>query len=312
MTAEILILNYNGRELLQKCLPSVVEAAQASPVPCAVTVIDNCSSDDSVELLRREFPEVRVRAAVKNLVLCSYNEAVRESRAEIVLLLNNDLRVDKNFVGPLLGAFDNFPDAFFAAPRVLNFETSEYEGSLSKMEFRWGLLWGTARFEGHEEKVLRPALSMQCGFGAFHRKRFMELGGYDDLYLPGTVEDADLCFRGWRRGWKGYYCPDSVVHHIGQATFKREFGAAGIRRLNRRNLYLFVWKNLRSPLLLAQHFLFLPLQFLKYCLFGQFEFVQGFLEALRLLPRALRKRGESSRETAALSDRAVFAISRGI
>lgn len=312
MKAEIFILNYNGKDILNRCLSSIVTAAQQSVDPCSVTVIDNRSSDGSVEWLKSEFPQVRVSVAQENRVLCSFNEAVRDSQAEIVLLLNNDLKVDPGFVGPLLDTFRKHPEAFFSAPRVLNMQTSEYEGSLSKMEFRWGLLWGTARFEGHEQKIMNPALTMQSGFGAFRRDRFIALGGYDDLYLPGTVEDADLCFRGWRRGWKGYYCPESVVYHMGQATFKREFGASGIRRLNRRNLYLFVWKNLRSPALLAQHFLFLPAQFLKYCLFGQFEFVQGFFEALKLLPLALEKRGHSLREPAMVSDRAVFAISKGI
>ena len=306
------MLNYNGRDLLAECLPSVLAASKKSAAPCSVTVIDNCSADDSVEFLRNEFPDAKVFLPKKNRVLCSFNEAVRESRADIVLLFNNDLKVDENFLAPLVEVFQNHPDAFFTAPKVLFYETGRCQASLAKMEFRWGLLWGSARFGGSERTIVGPTYTMQCGNGAFHRERFLAVGGYDDLYLPGTVEDTDLCFRGWRRGWKGYYAPASVIHHMGQTTFKKEFGASGIRRINRRNLYLFVWKNVRNPVLLAQHFLFLPAHLLRYCVLGQFDFVKGFFEALRLLPKALQRRRLARLEPAALSDRMIFAISKEI
>lgn len=153
---------------------------------------------------------------------------------------------------------------------------------------------------------------MQCGFGAFRRSYFLELGGFDDLYLPGTVEDADLCFRAWRRGYVGYYCPESVVHHIGQASFKRAFGASGIRRMNRRNLYLFVWKNIRDPLLLAEHALCLGPRLVKDAVTGRSEFLGGFADAVRLLPLALGRRRASRAEPSVVPDRRIFERSKEI
>ncbi len=312
MNCRVVVLNYNGKQLLEECLPSVAEAARKSARPCAVTVLDNQSADDSEAYVRGAFPGVEFVKASSNRVFCSYNEYVAGLKEEWVVLLNNDMKVDENFLNPLLSAFDSRKDVFFSAPRTLNFRSAEYEGCLSKLHMRFGLPWGSSRFAGYERKIDRAGITMQCGFGAFRRSLFLELGGFDDLYLPGTVEDSDLCFRAYRRGWRGYYCPESVVYHMGQASFKKAFGDSGLRRLNRRNLYLFVWKNIRDPLLLAEHVFFMPFWALKYFLWGQWDFLKGFGDALKLLPRALAKRRQARAEPSRLPDRAIFAYSRGI
>lgn len=311
LSAEIFVLNYNGRDLLTECLPSVLEAAAHSPVPCPVTVIDNSSADDSVAVLRRHFPGVRV-LSMPNRVLCSFNDAARASTADIVFLLNNDLKLDKGFVAPLLRAFEEHSDAFLVAPKTWTFDNSRYEGSLSKMYFRFGQFGAMSRFDGFASKVDRPGLTMQSGFGAFHRQRFLELGGFDDLYLPGTVEDSDLGFRAYKKGYRGYYAPDSKAWHKGQATFKRSFSGSRLLALNQRNLYLFVWKNISAPDLLFQHLLWLLVRPAAFLLRGRFEFLQGLLMALPKASRALKRRRALRADKSVLTDRQVFRLSDGI
>ena len=307
----IIILNYNGRDLLKECLPSIRQAAMESGC-CRVTVLDNQSTDDSEETVRQGFPDIEFVMSGSNRVFCSYNALVAATKEKYVILLNNDIRVEKDFAAPLITALDSDPAIFFVAPKTLNYSTNEYEGGLAKLEFRWGLLWGASKFGGFERKIDRPGLTMQCGFGAFRKDVFVKLGGYDDLYLPGTVEDSDLCFRAYRQGFKGYYCPQSIVYHRGQVSFKKAFGISGIRRLNRRNLYLFVWKNIHDPYLLARHLLTLPLQLVTYLFRGQIDFLSGFKDALGLLPVAIQKRNTSSKEPSVLSDNAIFSISRSL
>lgn len=310
--ARVVVLNYNGREILEKCLPSVVHAARRGRRRLKVVVLDNRSRDDSETYVRTAFPEVEWVGAPANRVFCSYNDYVRSAGEPYVILLNNDIRVEEGFADELIDALEADPEAWFAAPRVLNYETGTYEGGLAKMQMRFGLLWGTALFAGYETRCAAPGWTMQTGFGAFKRERFVELGGYDDLYLPGTIEDADLSFRGWKRGWRGLYRPASVVHHMGQATFKREFGSAGIRRLNRRNIYLFIWKNISDPLILAGHLLCVPLHLLRDALTGRGEFVAAFFDALGCLSQALARRREVLAAPAVMTDRAVFAVSRAL
>jgi len=274
--------------------------------------LDNQSSDDSEEFVRQSFPDVDFISASANRVFCSYNEYAGTLHEDFIILLNNDIHVEENFVDPLLDALTQNEDAFFAAPKALHFESGDYEGCRSKLQIRAGLLWGAAIFPGFEKKVNDFGLSMQTGFGGFRRKRLLDLGGFDDLYLPGTVEDADLCFRAYRRGWRGYYCPESTVYHLGQASFKRAFGESGIRRMNRRNLYLFMWKNIRSRRIFIQHVLCLPLHLVKYILLGQWDFLGGFKDALGRLPEALKRRRMTREEKSNVSDRKIFQMSESI
>jgi GT2 family glycosyltransferase len=99
----ILVLNYNGRGLLGECLPSVLAAASNAPVRCAVSVVDNGSTDGSLEVLERDWPGVRVWNE-PNRGLASFNHVLQRLDEPVVLLLNNDVKLDPNAVGPLLAA----------------------------------------------------------------------------------------------------------------------------------------------------------------------------------------------------------------
>ncbi len=223
MKARILILNYNGTDLLAACLPSVTLAAGKSRCNCAVSVIDNASIDESVEYVRRAFPGISVSALKTNRVLCSYNDCVRDIGEDIVILLNNDIKVEPDFVDPLVEVFQKDPKLFMAAPKTLDAD-GKVSGSITKAYIKWGIFWSAATYPGFEKDVDKEEITFSAGIVAFHREKFLELGGYDDLYLPGTVEDSDICFRAWKKGWRCIYQPKSVVYHIGQVSFTRRFG----------------------------------------------------------------------------------------
>src|SRR5262245_58298862 len=97
--SHILVLNYNGRGLLAECLPSVVEAASAAPGPCAVSVVDNGSTDGSLEMLDEEWPGLGV-VCEPNRGLASFNVVLARLDEPVVLLLNNDVKLDRGAVGP--------------------------------------------------------------------------------------------------------------------------------------------------------------------------------------------------------------------
>ncbi len=285
----ILLLNYNGRELLERYLPSFLEAARASSHDCRVGVVDNCSSDGSAEYLRRHFLDVTVYTAASNRVLCSYNEAAAALEDDILILMNNDMRVEKDFVDPLVAPFLEGPDVFFVTPRCLSMADGSYEGSRTRARMHFGVFWSSSRYPGHERDIDKPGLTFHAGFGAFDRRKFLELGGYDDLYLPGRLEDADLCFRAQKRGWKCLYRPDSVVRHEGGTSFHRRFGAYGTLVINWRNTFLFMWKNLEAGLI-ARSCVWLPARLAYSLVTFRTELFAGFCRALPLLPQALSRR----------------------
>jgi GT2 family glycosyltransferase len=285
----ILVLNYNGRGLLADCLPSVTAAAEASPVPCQVTVVDNGSTDGSDALVASSWPAVDfVRQT--NLGLASFNEVLDRLNEPVVLLLNNDVKLDRRAVGPLLEVFRSHDDALFSAPLCWTFDGQTYEGLRTRVRMRRGLVQGMCRIPGYEKLINKTDLTAAAGpVLAVDRRKFLTLGGYDPIYFPGRIEDLDFGFRGWMAGYRGYYVPDSVAFHEGFATFDPQFGTGGCERLASRNTLIFMWKNTGGRRIL-NHFLWLPIRFAYALVRGRLSFVSGFLEAAACVPRVLAAR----------------------
>jgi N-acetylglucosaminyl-diphospho-decaprenol L-rhamnosyltransferase len=275
------ILNYNGADLLPQCLPSIVLAASKARHPTRVTLLDNGSTDSGLAYTAQHFPQVDIVKAPANRILCSYNDYLPQMQEPVALLLNNDIRVDEDFVDPLIEKFEQDPSAFLVAPRVMSFDGTKIEAARSKAGLRWGLFWCNARYPGYEQEASQPSETFSSGFGAISREKFLTLGGYDDRYLPGIYEDVDLCFRAQKAGYHLYYEPKSVVYHMGQATFKREFGSYKTAVMAQRNSFLFMWKNYSGAAFWFSHFFFLPFRLLFSLLKGRLDMIQGFFEALK-------------------------------
>ena len=125
----------------------------------------------------------------------------------------------------------------------------------------------------------------------FDRRRYLEIGGLDPLYHPFYVEDTDLSYQAWKRGWKCVLAPASRVVHKHRGTSRPKFGNRFVDNTIRKNQYLFVWKNVTDFSMILQHLMNLPRIHGRAMLYGEpaFEF-QAFFRALRQLPEALRKR----------------------
>lgn len=265
MDVHLLVLNYNGRRLLPECLPSVVCAAEASRHPCQVRVIDNDSDDGSLDWLDAHFPQVPILRR-PNRGLCSFNDVVAELPGSVAVLLNNDVRLDRGAVDPLVAPLlpdqpEYDPKCFLTAPLCRQFDGHTYEGCKTSVRWRWGLVQATALYPGHEATVDRPGLTASSGAVlAVDCRKFAELGGFDPLYLPGRLEDLDFAFRGYLSGYHGRYVPAAVAYHRGMGTFGPAFGAAGCERLALRNTLLFQWKNLRHPQHVWRQLLALPVR----------------------------------------------------
>ncbi|HEY5315532.1 MAG TPA: glycosyltransferase [Pirellulales bacterium] len=257
MSIGIYILNFNGRDLLEECLPSVLHAADFSRYDCTVTVVDNASTDDSLAWLAHTHPQVAV-VRQPNWGLCSYNSVLADADVDVALLLNNDIRLAEDcidlLVEPLVDPIEARPDrCFMTAPHCLLFDNRTYEGFRTAVQWRWGLVRSTALFPGHEPTRREPGLTASAGAAlAVDRREFVALGGFDPLYLPGRLEDLDFAFRGYQAGGRAEYVPTALAFHRGQTTFNRELGAQRSHLLALRNTLLFQWKNLRHPWHLCQ------------------------------------------------------------
>jgi len=308
MNVNIIVLNYNGETLLPKCLPSIIAAKNASKYDARITVIDNESTDNSLEVLKAYDADVSV-LPLKNRVLCSFNDAVEGQTEEIAILLNNDIRVDKFFIDPLMETFRKSDDVFLVVPKCFDFDGVHLEGGRSKGFIKYGWFGALAKYEGWKSDIDKPGYTFQSGFGAVRRDRFLELGGYDDLYRPGRLEDSDIGFRSWKKGWKSYYAPESVVYHMGGESFGKRFGRSGISAIDSRNSFLFFWKNISDPIFWISHVLFLPVRIVWWLFRGDVSAVKGFFQAFSRLFEVVKKRRVLP--VSNISDREVFNRFRG-
>jgi GT2 family glycosyltransferase len=304
----VLVLNYNGRALLEECLPSVLAAAEASQHACRVIVVDNDSSDGSAEFLARSFPRVEV-VARPNRGLCSFNDVLAGLSCPVAVLLNNDIKLDEacidQLIKPLLrppGKAETAPGdhqrprCFMTAPRCWLFDGATYEGLKTAVRWRWGVVQATALFPGHTAVIDVPGPTASAGAAlAVDRRVFLELGGFDPLYLPGRIEDLDFAFRGYLAGYQALYVPAAVAYHRGMATFGPAFSPRGCDDLALRNTLLFQWKNLRHPEHLLRQLVGLPLRVLRDLATAPFRPRDRRLATCRALAAAWRRRREIRR-----------------
>lgn len=281
---DIIILNYNGAEILPLCLPSIVEAAKASPIPCQVIILDNKSSDNSLDYVRNAFPQVKLIIADENKVLFSYNDLIPKLDSDIVILLNNDIKVDIGFISPLLEHF--IDDKVFAvSPKQMNFNGIGYNGGKNKVEFIHGLVRAGQYMLGDNAPAMeKPGFTVYNANSAYNRSKFLELGGFDPIFAPFTWEDTDIGYRAWKAGYKFIYEPKSVICHNESYTFDKQGKKVRDRSIvTKRNAFLFTWKNVTDPILTLEHIILLPFNLIGFLLYDRNRLL-AFFEALSYLP----------------------------
>jgi GT2 family glycosyltransferase/glycosyltransferase involved in cell wall biosynthesis len=306
--ASLVIPNWNGKDLLERFLPSWTAAIAVCPGG-EIIVVDNGSSDGSAEWIRANYPEVRVVALTENQGFGGgSNAGFRAAKNDIVVLLNSDMRVDPDFLTPLLAGFAD--ETIFAVSCQI------FLGDPAKRREETGLTegwWQDGGLRvGHREDAAVDCL-FPCFYGgggscAFDRRKFFELGGFDELLSPFYLEDTDLGFLAWKRGWKVMYQPASVVHHEHRGTIGKRFSADYIESVLRKNFVLFCWKNIHGWGRLAPHFLF---SFAGAIMTGWAgnapgrTSAGGIARAFRQIPRAMRSRFRA-RSLASVNDSEAF------
>jgi len=289
MKVALIVLNYNQKELLEMYLGSVVRAAKESRHEARVFVLDNRSIDGSVKFVKEHFKnDVSVVVAEENKVLCSYNPLVETLNDDVIILLNNDLKVDEGFVDPLVERFSD-KNVFFVAPKIMDITGARVTGGKMDFHFKYGIFKN--RLKGESENDFSFFVGSSA---AYSREKFLALGGYDPMYLPGTGEDQDLCYRAWQRGWRGVREERSVVYHHDSYSFDRDYGKPRRQTISCRNAYLVVWKNVRDKWMFAQSIFFYLVFFVFNALRLRFDLVKGAIAALYYIPETIQKRRAES------------------
>lgn len=223
----VVILNWNGVEMLKKYLPSVLAHSRDEAV---VYVADNASTDESVALLKESFPEVRLILLEKNWGFAEgYNRALQQIEAEYYLLLNSDIEVTPHWLTPMLAFMEKHPDVAACQPKLLSIfrrDCFEYAGACGGYMDSYGYPFCRGRvFDVVEQdygQYDQPALiHWATGAALLVRARiYKEVGGLDGRFFAHQ-EEIDMCWRMRIRGYQLYCLPESVVYHVGGGTLPK-------------------------------------------------------------------------------------------
>ncbi len=305
----IVIPTWNGRELLKRFLPSVVDALRNWPGGGEIVVADDGGTDSTPEFLAAEFPSVRVvRSPVNRGFAGAANMGMAAARNRITVLLNNDVEVENNFLEPLVRWFED-SKTFAVCARSLDWDRSTFRDGGKAGYWKRGFWRVWRNYEvarGQETKPPEqwPSIYGSGGFTAFSRDKWLALGGLDELFAPFNWEDTDICYRALKRGWHVLYEPESVVYHSPNTTIGSTTKRLRVRFISRRNRLLFHWKNLTDGGMLAANIfhscLSLPLALLRLDLAA----AASFFAAVSRLGKILARRKVEKRE-AVVSDRAI-------
>ena len=223
----IVILNWNGAEMLKKYLPSVLQYSKDEAV---VYVADNASTDDSVKLLKEQFPEVKLILLEKNWGFAEgYNKALEQVDAEYYLLLNSDIEVTPGWLTPMLSFMDSYEEVAACQPKLLSIfqrDSFEYAGACGGYLDRYGYPFCRGRVfdvveQDHGQYDEPAKVHWATGAALLVRARiYKEVGGLDARFFAHQ-EEIEMCWRMRIRGYQIYCLPQSKVYHVGGGTLPK-------------------------------------------------------------------------------------------
>ncbi len=286
-----------------RCLSSLQLSARKTGEEGEIIVVDDASTDDSVALIKANFPRVRVvRNTVNKGFGESTNRGARLAKGNIIILCNNDLVVKEQFLPNLLRWFKqpeqlangltlHPQDVFSVSAQTLSW----WDGSPNQACMAAKFLGGRITPAYKTPEAAEQCLFTQAGAAAYNRIKFLQLRGLRGEFHPGYWEDYDISYRAAKCGWINLYDPAALALHHGGGSMTKRFGAPAVHQMKARNHLLFEWMNLASLPLLAKHFIRLALELLREPFLNpKLPLNHAFLAALPLLPRVLRERWRNS------------------
>jgi len=243
----VIIPSRNGKLLLEAQLPAIVRELQS--FAAEIIVADNGSSDGTAEWLRAAWPQVSIELSPAPLSFArAVNRGIARARYSHICLLNNDMLLEPGFFGALVGAFERVPDLFCATAQI-RFPEGVRREETGK----------TVMAQSHSDDFpircdeplpgedLSYVLYGSGGCSLYDAAKLRALGGVDQAYEPAYVEDLDLGYRAWQRGWPSVYVAGAVVEHRHRATTSRYYTHEQLERILEVNYLRFLVRAVANP-----------------------------------------------------------------
>jgi GT2 family glycosyltransferase len=291
---EIIIPNWNGRDMLEHCLSSL---RQQTFTDFRVIVVDNGSEDGSNSLVTEKFPEVKLIRLDRNTGFsAAVNTGIKSSTAPWLLLLNNDMEVAGDCLENLRRAVEKYRQFDFFALKMMSFHQRQYIDGAGDAVLRGGVGYRLGTMERDNEEYRKDRESFgACAGAALYSRRFFARAGLFDADFFAYLEDVDLNMRARRLGLRCMFIAGAIVYHIGSATSGSKINELTVRLSTRNNIHVIV-KNYPLPTFLR----FLPaiaiyqLAWLLFCVKKAMllPYLAGLYQGLQGLPRYIGKRRE--------------------
>lgn len=296
----VVILNWNGAKLLEQFMPSITAYSDEAKI----YVADNASTDNSIAVIKEQFPSVTIIRNDGNYGFAKgYNVALEQVEEAYYALVNSDVEVTKDWLTPIISTFDSEPNIGIIQPKILDYKSKEYfeyAGAAGGFIDQFGYPYCRGRLFDTIEKdngQYNDELEIFWASGAcfFIRKEvYRKLNGFDDDFFAHQ-EEIDLCWRAFNMGYKAKYTFKSVVYHVGGATLNESNPKKTF--LNFRNSLLMLTKNLPENKLVPILFMRLLLDGLagiQFIFKGKFSHFWSILKAhfhfYHLINKTLKKR----------------------
>lgn len=240
MNISVVIPNYNGVHLFPKTLPSLYQALKYCGKQFEIIVVDDCSTDGSVDYLKKNFSDIRLYENDKNSGFSiTINKGIYVAQYGLIFLLNSDVRLLENYFEDQFKYFD-LPDTFGVMGKIIGWDNEQVQDGAKYPEFH-GFKLKTSKNclpINSLSSAFMPSLYLSGANALVSREKILLLKGFNELFSPFYIEDVDLSVRAWRCGFKCYFEPLSVCRHKTSESIKSKEKKILIQTIyNRNKLY---------------------------------------------------------------------------
>jgi GT2 family glycosyltransferase len=286
----ILILTYKGKHHLEFLLPTLQETigSYQGQSDIRVLILDNGCDEITKNYVRSSYPQFSYQFSRANDFLFSLNDEIKNMDSDFILLLNDDLKLDRDLLNQLLPMMEKGDNSIFAIScRIMNWEGNLTSSAVRMAAYEKG--WMKNYYLDHSERQTKYTLFASGGSSLLRTRYFNLLGGFDTLFRPAYSEDVDLGIRAWQMGWKVVYQPKAFVYHREGGSTKNYFENDELEKVIYKNEVLCMIKNTRVAGFLFWFFLLLPYRLIYNYIYHR-NYYKGMVRAIGKLSLALAKR----------------------
>lgn len=280
-SVSIIIPNYNGRHLLDKYLPHTIEVITLSGAPYEIIIVDDCSTDDSVEFIKKAYPQVMLIVNIENKGFSySCNQGIAAAQYELIFLLNSDVKLTPGYFEHQWKYFARW-DTFGVMGRIIDMEGENIQDAARVPKLNGLKLKTDYFYYTNSEKDRLLTLYLSGANALIDAAKLKQIGGFFEIFSPFYSEDMELSIRAWKLNWKCYYEHNAVCRHLVSASTKKYERPAWIKSVYFRNRFYVHALHFNGLALFAWYLQITFIDLLPKLLIGQVWIWKSYVELFK-------------------------------